>query len=378
MKISVITSAYNAEKTLQRTIDSVLQQSFTEFEYLIIDHGATDSTAEIIQCNVEKDPRIKKLTIEKNSGFIGVALNFGIAQAQGTYFCILDADDIYYPEFLEKTYAAIIKEQGDLALCGYEIKDMNDKLIYPLHYPDAVLTDKESYRNFLSDSLDKSFSYTYFDYWWNKLYRREYVLEKKVTFESSYHVVDAIFNQKLYACLPRLVSVDYIGIKYTSQNQSSTSMQYQNGQYAEYLIYVTKWQHLLTSVETTKKQWKKRRDYPMETFKYLKLLKSDLNITERLNQLEVWACAEEMKQWNRSSLSNERQLHEVELVMELLEEQHGAITISAEDNKLKQYYQLRQEPKSEEHFQWCLDYLFHEENWFGLSTNYLIDSIIHA
>lgn len=117
--ITVITSAYNAEKTLEHTILSVREQTYPHFEYLIIDHGSTDGTRKIIEKSCSVDSRLHMIAIEKNTGFIGKALNTGIRQAQGEYICFLDADDIYQKDFFENMLESMLHYKSDVGICGF-------------------------------------------------------------------------------------------------------------------------------------------------------------------------------------------------------------------------------------------------------------------
>lgn len=98
-KVTVLMPVYNGEKYLREAIESILKQTFKDFEFLIINDGSTDKTSEII--NSFSDPRIILAPNEKNQGLI-FSLNKGLDLAQGEYIARMDADDISLPERLEK------------------------------------------------------------------------------------------------------------------------------------------------------------------------------------------------------------------------------------------------------------------------------------
>ena len=104
-KISVVIPAYNAEKTIMETIESVRQQTFTDFELIVINDGSSDSTAELVSSVV--DDRLRLLSYE-NSG-LPTARNRGIAQASGAFVAFLDADDLWTPDKLELQLEALQK-----------------------------------------------------------------------------------------------------------------------------------------------------------------------------------------------------------------------------------------------------------------------------
>lgn len=97
-KVSVIIPAYNAERFIKETIESVLRQTYDDFEIIIVDDGSTDTTRQIIESL--NDQRIIYL-YQKNSG-VSVARNTGVSKARGEYIALLDHDDLWLPEKLKK------------------------------------------------------------------------------------------------------------------------------------------------------------------------------------------------------------------------------------------------------------------------------------
>lgn len=99
--VSVITPAYNAARFIDETIESVLSQTYTNWEMIIVDDCSTDNTVEIVQSYMKKDNRIKLFQLEKNSGS-GVARNKAMDEAQGRFIAFLDSDDLWLPEKLSR------------------------------------------------------------------------------------------------------------------------------------------------------------------------------------------------------------------------------------------------------------------------------------
>lgn len=114
MLISVILPAYNAELYIKEAIDSVLAQTFTNFELIILNDGSTDKTEEIILSY--QDSRIVYVKNEQNLGLIGT-LNKGMALAKGKYIARMDADDICLPERFAKQ-VNFLEEHPDYIICG--------------------------------------------------------------------------------------------------------------------------------------------------------------------------------------------------------------------------------------------------------------------
>lgn len=137
--VSVLMPVYNAEKYLPQAIESILNQSFSDFEFVIVNDGSTDRSEEIILSY--KDARIKLIN-QKNGG-VSNALNTGLKNASGKYVARMDADDIAYPDRLWKQYAFLqnnpeyilvgsnadyIEENGDF-IFKYEAKYYHDEAI---------------------------------------------------------------------------------------------------------------------------------------------------------------------------------------------------------------------------------------------------------
>ncbi|MCK4395677.1 MAG: glycosyltransferase [Candidatus Marinimicrobia bacterium] len=126
-KISVVMSVYNGEKYLREAIESILNQSFKDFEFVIIDDGSNDSSAEIIKSY--NDPRI--IIIQQESSGLAKALNNGIKKAKGKYIARMDADDISIPERLEKQLDFLENLRECVAVgSNAKVIDMNGEYLY--------------------------------------------------------------------------------------------------------------------------------------------------------------------------------------------------------------------------------------------------------
>lgn len=132
-KITCLTCAYNAEKTLNRTITSILDQTFTDINYIIIDHGSTDKTRDII-CEFEKkDNRIKGIYYDVNKSVCGASsylFNHMISEINNTsWFIIVDSDDEYKKEAFEDMLTFAEKGNFDLVCCGSDFFDVESGTI---------------------------------------------------------------------------------------------------------------------------------------------------------------------------------------------------------------------------------------------------------
>lgn len=129
-KVSIITPCYNGKRFLAETIESVLAQTYTNWEMIIVDDGSTDGSADLIKEYVNRDSRIQY--IKQENGGSASARNTGISAASGRYFAFLDADDIWLPDFLTKQLLFMEEKNAVCVCCSYKHIDENSQ---PIGHP---------------------------------------------------------------------------------------------------------------------------------------------------------------------------------------------------------------------------------------------------
>lgn len=132
--VSVITPLYNAEAYIGKTISSVLAQSYSNFELIVVDDSSSDDSCSIVNVFAQLDQRIKLIKLEKNSG-AAVARNTGIEHATGRFIAFLDSDDTWHPEKLEKQLDFMLKNEYAFTYTKYHQVNENGELIGELHFP---------------------------------------------------------------------------------------------------------------------------------------------------------------------------------------------------------------------------------------------------
>lgn len=169
-EISVIVPVYRVEPWLSSCVDSILSQSFTDFELILVDDGSPDSCGQICENYAANDVRIK--VIHRPNGGLSAARNSGLAIAQGRYVSFVDSDDTLTPEFLERLYGAAKQNAADMVVCGYAETDEAGRASGVLSYSNPfVCTGKEMLHLLFGDVFDGKGNP--FVAAWNKLYRRE-------------------------------------------------------------------------------------------------------------------------------------------------------------------------------------------------------------
>lgn len=123
--ISVIMLTYNREALVSRAVESILAQTYRNFEFIIVDNGSTDRSGQIADDYAVKDSRIR--VIHRERGNIGSGRNTGLDAAQGEYISFIDDDDWAEPDFLEFLLDLIQENAADVAICGAEDKAFDEK-----------------------------------------------------------------------------------------------------------------------------------------------------------------------------------------------------------------------------------------------------------
>jgi glycosyltransferase involved in cell wall biosynthesis len=114
--ISVIVPVYKVEKYIHRCVDSVLAQTFTDFELILIDDGSPDSCGAICDWYADKDNRVR--VIHQENGGLSAARNAGLDVIEGRFVTFIDSDDYVYPKYLEYLYYALIENKAEISVCG--------------------------------------------------------------------------------------------------------------------------------------------------------------------------------------------------------------------------------------------------------------------
>ena len=160
--ISIIVPIYNVEKYLRQCLDSIQDQTYQNFECLLINDGSSDNSADICREYVSKDSRFRY--IEKENGGVSSARNLGIEHSKGEYITFIDSDDWVDSDYLEVLYTALIDENADISVSTYKRFHMADNCWY-VHsfqrgYEKRVFTNQELIDEFIDlDTFDYSYRY---------------------------------------------------------------------------------------------------------------------------------------------------------------------------------------------------------------------------
>lgn len=170
LKISIIVPVYNVEEYLHRCVDSILNQTFSDFECILVDDGSTDNSGIICDEYAKKDNRIK--VIHKPNGGQAEARNVGLDMASGNYIGFVDSDDWIHPQMYEILINFAEKFSSDITVCKY--KKVNHEVNKYNNYDDINNLEYEFYQKetVFNEYYSKNLLYKISTVVWNKLYKK--------------------------------------------------------------------------------------------------------------------------------------------------------------------------------------------------------------
>lgn len=190
-KISIIVPVYNREKYIDRCIKSILNQSFRDFELILVDDGSTDNSIHI--CNKYSNINDNIIVIHKENGGVSSARNIGLEHAKGEYIMFIDSDDYIEENMLEVSYNHMFENKADLFICGAKINTyIKDKI---RGIQNLKLCNCEYLINEFLEKEGIDYLPIYINSVWAKLYKSEIIKNNNLKFkEDIYMGEDSIFN----------------------------------------------------------------------------------------------------------------------------------------------------------------------------------------
>ena len=220
-KISVIIPVYNVECYLEQCLNSVLDQSFTEFEIICVDDCSTDGSLNILRKYAERDKRIQILQNNENKINMGPSLsrNKGVENARGKYIYMLDSDDWLMPEALQILWEKAEKYNSDVILFNSSISaegtglggtsvDWNMESLY-----ETVMTGEEAF----SDIIERN---TWSSAVWRQFWRKNFLEDSKIKFEDKTKAEDWIFTTETLLCAGKVVFINEVLHNYRRRTSS--------------------------------------------------------------------------------------------------------------------------------------------------------------
>ncbi|MBD5227050.1 MAG: glycosyltransferase [Bacteroidales bacterium] len=211
---------YNVETFIGQAIESILSQSISEWELIIVNDGSKDSSLDIAKRYVSKDCRIRILN--KQNGGLSDARNYGLEATEGQYVHFFDSDDWVSSDFYEQMLDSIPPQSDpDIIIGGYVVETFDNKKHWSTERrPNTDIQDPKELSNLLSGFLNFA---------WNKLFKREFLIEHKLTYEKGLKLIeDCEFMSRVVDYNPKIKYSQAIGYHYRNDNRPTLSKFFDN------------------------------------------------------------------------------------------------------------------------------------------------------
>ncbi len=181
--ISIIVPVYKVEAYVGRAIESILAQTYQNYELMLVDDGSPDNSGAICEEYAKKDKRIS--VFHKENGGAPSARNYAMDLAKGDYYYFMDSDDWAEPTMLEDMVRIALEDSAQLVVAGFYIDTYYSDEVYLrdiCQAPSAKYSDAASFRQAAAGLFDRNLLYTP----WNKLWQRSYIEERKLRFPATF------------------------------------------------------------------------------------------------------------------------------------------------------------------------------------------------
>ena len=182
-KVSIIVPVYNVELYIESCLDSLLNQTYSDYEIILINDGSTDGSIEI--CNKYNDKKIKKIN-QTNKG-VSIARNVGISYATGQYIMFVDADDMVSKNYIENLVASMEKYNTDMVICKYTKEE--DKLVNnesSQNVEGKIINANIVLESMIENNLKEG-------YLWNKIFKKSIINENDLKFKDGVTVWEDLY-----------------------------------------------------------------------------------------------------------------------------------------------------------------------------------------
>lgn len=217
VNVSIITPVYNVERCIEKTINSIINQSSKNFELLLIDDGSKDKSIEIAK-NLLINSDVNYRIIRQENGGVSAARNKGISEAKGEYVCFLDSDDYIHKDYVKLMYEKASTCNCDLVFCDYTQVDSNDKVLVEstTKFLEHFISGREGALKQLSCDITIGMG--------SALYKTSIIRENNIFFDiNRKYAEDVVFTVKALLKMNRIMSVDKALMFYVRWDSSVTN-----------------------------------------------------------------------------------------------------------------------------------------------------------
>lgn len=219
--VSIIVPVYNVEKYLERCVNSILTQSYSNIQIILVDDGSPDHCPEMCDEFVNLDKRVQ--VIHKSNGGLASARNAGLDVATGDYVCFIDSDDWVENNYVAEMLTGEKQLSKDVVVCSFYIDYINDKICVPLKFEENKVYDFINIRDGII-ALEKA---DMFNSVWNKLYRRSILETENLRFFiNSEPAEDLLFNVNYFKFIENMELISTPLYHYVRQDETSMTNKY--------------------------------------------------------------------------------------------------------------------------------------------------------
>ncbi len=212
MKFSIVIPVYNVEKYIAKCLDSVLKQTYADFEVIVVNDGSTDASESIIKEYEKKDSRICGYI--KENGGLSDARNYGLQHVTGDYIVFLDSDDYLEADLLQKIYQTLNEDSCvDLVRYSFQKVDEDGNVL------EKVIMD-EYFAIPMQDAVKKILAKDFVEPAWSYAYRSDFFVGNGYQYPKGYYHEDYGLTPLVVLSAEKISSIPYIGLNYVQRSGS--------------------------------------------------------------------------------------------------------------------------------------------------------------
>lgn len=222
-KVSVIVPVYKTEKYLKKCIDSILTQTYCEFELILVDDGSPDRSGQLCDDFARENPKIK--VIHKKNGGLTSARKAGLAASIGKYIVFVDSDDYVHPRYLELLVKAIEQNDAQLAICSYYSVNSNNLQAVSLPLKNGLLASEQIKEGYIIPLIGKIYNGHYINlpgFMCLRMYERSCIQDKYFFSEREVFTEDDLFNIYYAEKISRIAVINVPLYYYVQRSESLT------------------------------------------------------------------------------------------------------------------------------------------------------------
>lgn len=226
-KVSIIVPVYNVEKFLRKAIDSLLEQTYSNIEIILIDDGSTDDSGKIIDEYADIDNRI--ISIHKENSGVSETRNMGLEIASGKYITFIDSDDYIESNYIESAINQFRKYRGlDIVTTGFfsEVEEENDNKnsVTKFKFQEKLYKSRKEILNDFILLWDSSIMYNI----WNKVYLKSIIDENNIKFKMQDFGEDVEFNKDYLKYVNKMYNLENCYYHYIRERKGATTNKYKS------------------------------------------------------------------------------------------------------------------------------------------------------